>query len=126
MEARNCPRCGKIFSFSSKPICPNCEKAEEEIFQRVRAFLEENPSQSLAEVAVSTQVSPRKILGYVQEGRLMVTDGMRQDVVCESCGKPILQGRYCDKCVIQLNQKITDVFSKHNGTGMHINESKRK
>ena len=111
MQAINCPRCGKVFTQIKSSICPVCEKTEEETFQLLKTYLNENPESTLNEVSEGTGVTPKKILRFIREGRLEITKGMQNDVRCDVCGCPIPKGRYCDECKIKLNQNITEMFS---------------
>ena len=122
MEIINCPRCGKLFSKMSSPICELCQKEEEEIFQRVRKYIEENPNCTVTEVTVAVDVSVKKIMRYLREGRLEVSQGMVGELRCEKCGKPIRRGHYCDACVIDLNQEVVEMFDSSKsdkGSKMH-------
>ena len=127
MDVMNCPRCGKIFTRIKSPLCPSCEKLEEEIFQSLRDFIDEHQECTLSELSEGTNVSPKKILRYIREGRLEISKGMHGDVRCEVCNRPISQGRYCDACLIKINQNIYDLFPKKtdepkSGTRMHISK----
>lgn len=126
MEARNCNRCGKVFNYINSLSCPDCEKKEERIFQGVKDYINEHESCSMGELSKSTGVSPKKILKYIREGRLEISKGMHGEVACDSCGKPITRGRYCDSCVIKLNQKVTDVFSEKKETGPRVHIRTKK
>ncbi len=112
MEARNCSRCGKVFTVISSSICPECMKAEEDGFQRIKVFIEENPMCRISELAEGTGVPPKRILRYIKEGRLEISKGMRDEVKCDKCGKPINTGRYCDACIIEINQTVNELFNK--------------
>ena len=131
MEVVNCPRCGRIFQKIKSPLCPSCEKAEEQIFESVRDYIEGNGDCTLSELSDATGASPKKILRYVREGRLEVSKGMHGDVRCEVCNRPISKGRYCDTCMIKINQNISDMFTgiaaEHKqGTKMHISENMKR
>jgi len=128
MDIANCPRCGKLFSRMSSPICELCEKEEEQIFQKVKQFVEENPNSPLETVATETEVSVKKIMKYLRDGRLEISSGMGNGTLkCDSCGKPINRGRYCDTCVININQQVTDAFAKKMpGVVMHTRSGDRK
>jgi flagellar operon protein (TIGR03826 family) len=112
MEIRNCPRCGKLFQALSQNICPNCVKKDEELFRSVKQYIDDNPNCTLAQLSGGTDVSAGRILRYVKEGRLIISQGMKGEIVCESCGKPIMTGRYCDSCVIKFNQDVENIFKK--------------
>jgi len=125
MDLVNCARCGKLFPKGISPICPECEKEEELIFQNLREFLSENEDCTIGELSESTGVSAKKILGYIREGRLEISKGMHGEIHCVMCGRPITKGHYCDKCLIKLNQNISELFSdmddkQKKGVKMHI------
>lgn len=103
MDIKNCPKCKKIFSpLTRSLICPECEKKEEEDFNKVRVFLRENRGTDINVVAKETGVSVKKILQYLKDGRLEVSEGMGEFLKCEKCGVPIKSGQYCPAC----NQKM--------------------
>ena len=79
MNMVNCIKCGKVFQKMSTPLCPECEKLDEKIFEKIKDYLSEHPESSLAEVAKATEVSTKKIMRYLKEGRLEASD--RKSVV---------------------------------------------
>jgi flagellar operon protein (TIGR03826 family) len=115
MEMRNCPKCGKIFAYTAKPICKSCEQKEEETFETIRDYMEQNPTCNLGELSEATGVSPKLITRFIREGRLQITSGLRGEITCESCGKPILTGRYCEDCFLQVSREVEALFSKEPG-----------
>lgn len=131
MEARNCPRCHKMFSYIRSPICPSCEREEETIFNKLKDYIHENPMCTLRELSEATGILPKRITGFIREGRLEISKGMIGDVQCESCGRPILRGRYCDKCVLRIHNVTEELFNKgdgkeeRSGAKMHIKVKKR-
>ncbi|MDR1689847.1 MAG: MerR family transcriptional regulator [Clostridiales bacterium] len=122
MEMRNCPKCKRVFNYISSPICPDCEKEEELVFDSVVDYVKNNPESNLAKVSQETGVSAKKLLRYVKEGRLEISKGMHGEIRCEKCGAPILKGRYCDTCVIAVNQQIDEMFEtkKQDTIKMHV------
>ena len=130
MDFSNCPRCGKLFVAISASICDECRKEEEAGFQRIKEYIENHPKCRLAELSEATGVTAKRILRYIKEGRLEISQGMKGDVTCESCNKPIARGRFCDTCLIQINHEVEDIFQsdkspndKFKGAKMH---SRRK
>ena len=130
MEIRNCVKCRKLFTKIISPLCPACEKEDEEIFQSLRDYIEEHDNCTLSELSEATNVTPKRILGYIREGRLQISKGMQGDIRCEQCNRPISIGRYCDACMIKMDQSIKDMFKKVEeptlGTKMHILQKNKK
>lgn len=106
MEVRNCPRCGKIFVYTGFNLCPACRREEEELFERVEAFLRSHPGANLEAVAEGTGIAKEIILDFIRSGRLVTalkTEGLLR---CEICGRPIDQGRICKECAGRLKQGL--------------------
>lgn len=125
MDMRNCPKCKKVFAYTRSPLCSTCEREEEQLFEKVRDYIKENPICTLSEVASATKASSKKIMKYIKEGKIEISQGMHGEVQCEQCGKPIAKGKYCDKCVININQTVDDMFTPKAKTAkMHIRSKK--
>jgi flagellar operon protein (TIGR03826 family) len=125
MEMVNCPKCGKVFAKMSDPICESCLKKEEVMFDKVVDFLKEFPDSSLHEVATATDVSVKKIMRYIKEGRIEITAGMKGELRCAYCGKPIRTGRFCDKCIVGITSEVKEMFTKKPGMTMHTYKEKK-
>ncbi|MCL2216212.1 MAG: flagellar protein [Defluviitaleaceae bacterium] len=109
METKNCPRCGRVFVQIREPICDRCVKAEEEIFEKVREYVKENPNLTIKEVSEQCDVSTKKILQYIRDGRLEAGQGMKGEIVCSKCGKHIFIGRMCETCILETGFQINDM-----------------
>jgi ribosomal protein L32 len=79
-------------------ICPDCQKAVEEKFQQVKAYLRENPDSSVEKTATENDVTTKQIKQWVREERLVLSSATDSGIICENCGKPIRTGRLCEKC----------------------------
>ena len=102
MEVRNCRSCGRLFNYmGGAPLCPACQKKLEEKFQEVKAFLEENPNSSVETVAEELDVSVKQIRQWIRDG-----------IVCETCGKPIRTGRFCEKCKNNMANALAESIHK--------------
>ncbi len=124
MEVRNCPRCGKVFTAITQNICPECIKKEEELFDNLKKFMEDNPGCNMAQIVEGTGISAKRIMRYIREGRLEITKGMQGELTCESCHKPITRGRFCDACAVKINNNMTELFKdnkakQNTGAKMH-------
>jgi ribosomal protein L32 len=81
-------------------------KEDDEVFEKVRAYVRENPDQSIQDVSGETEVPVKRIIQYIRDGRLEVSSGISADIGCSQCGAPILSGRYCQKCAMQIKTNI--------------------
>ncbi len=129
-DTKNCKICGKMFSHPRNNICPDCIARDEADFQKVRLFLKEFPGSKINVVETYTNVSKRKILKYLREERLEITEGMSDFLRCSKCGKPIQTGIYCAECYMKFSKEINTLFTTEtteNGSAkMHITVNKRK
>lgn len=108
---RNCPKCGNVFTYIRNPICKDCQEKEDEIFEIVRKYIKENPDKTITEVAEATDVTPKKIMKFIKDGKIDVSSSSIR-ASCEACGKPILAGRYCDSCAANITKGLTSGISK--------------
>ena len=105
MEVRNCRRCGEMFVYVGRDICPHCREEDERDFDRVREYLRQYPRADIQELHRETGVEKEKILGFLREGRLEVDkDSARSVLNCRICGTPISRGRICMDCLQKFKQ----------------------
>ncbi|MCI8805777.1 MAG: hypothetical protein HFE59_07790 [Clostridiales bacterium] len=129
-NTKNCKICGKIFSNPRSDICPECIARDEEDFQKVRLFLKEFPGSKIDVVEKYTDVSKKKILRYLRQERLELSEGANDFLKCSKCGKPITTGVYCSECYVNFSKEINTLFKadteKNASAKMHITFNKRK
>lgn len=101
MQLRNCSRCGNIFSYINQPICPACQKLEDQEFEIIKQYLREHPNSTVLEVSEATGLDQHLIQEWVRQGRLISTE-FHITTECQRCGKPIVGGRYCRACAEEL------------------------
>lgn len=110
-EIRNCPRCGKIFTYISRPICNSCLDMEENEFKVVKEYIYDNPGASISEVSAATEVSVEKIMRFLREERLEISsDNNNLMLECERCGRAIKSGRFCENCKADINKDFKREF----------------
>ncbi|SFQ00743.1 flagellar operon protein TIGR03826 [Butyrivibrio proteoclasticus] len=113
MNLRNCARCGKMFNYiGGQPICEPCKKAIEEDFQRVKAYIIENPTADLKQIAEDNEVTTKQIQQWIREERLMFAENSPLKMTCEKCGARILTGRFCDKCKASMADNLNNTFAR--------------
>ena len=112
MEVRNCRSCGRLFNYmGERRFVRRVRKSFEEKFQEVKAFLEENPNSSVETVAEELDVSVKQIRQWIREERLSLSVAGADGIVCETCGKPIRTGRFCEKCKNNMANALCRVDS---------------
>jgi len=110
-ELRNCIRCGKVFAYTYNPVCNKCLEKEEEEFKLVKEYIYENPGSTAYEVSEATGVSVEKIMKFLREERLeLSSENANLLLECESCGRPIKSGRYCEECKNQIANEMKREF----------------
>lgn len=107
MDVRNCKKCRKLFNYNGDPLCPSCAKEMEDKFFEVREYIYKNPTASMSMVAEENEIPLQQIKKWVRQERLIFSKDSGISIDCESCGKPILTGRFCKEC----QRKMTDKFS---------------
>lgn len=110
MDVKNCTRCGKIYIHIGIPICRDCKQEDEEDFQSIKNFLKEEPGASIKEVEDGTGVDSKKIIEFLKEGRLEVTEANNLFFNCERCGSQIKTGRFCQKCTADMDREFNQAI----------------
>ncbi len=109
MEVRVCKNCKSMFQYITGPqICPKCKRLEEDMFQRVKLYLKENPGESMNIVSEETKVSVALIEKFLRQGRLEVTPDSEITLTCEMCGKKITTGRFCAACKGEIKHGLSE------------------
>ncbi|GHU52207.1 hypothetical protein AGMMS49975_07540 [Clostridia bacterium] len=114
-ESRNCIKCKKVFTYTGVPVCQDCQKETEKLFDEARTYIKEHPDCKLAEVAEITGASHKQIFRWIREGRIEISSAQAADggLTCGNCGKPIVTGRYCSSCAIKMNDSVKEAFGKN-------------
>ncbi|MCR5674266.1 MAG: flagellar protein [Lachnospiraceae bacterium] len=113
MQIKNCSKCGKMFQWvAGDTVCEDCKKKEEDEFQKVKKYIEDNPSAPMSQIAKDCEVKMTKIQQWVREERLVFAKGSPVQLTCENCGEPIQTGRYCLKCKTQLAAGLGNAIAK--------------
>jgi len=115
-----------MFAYAYKPICDACIEDENKIFDKVRDHLKENPGMNVDELSKATEVSAKKIFGFIREGRLEL---FTASIACEKCDTLIKTGRFCKTCAEKFEQAALSQFSNSGapkGTKMFTDRSDRK
>ena len=110
MEVISCMRCKRLFNYLAGPkLCEACKKAVEEDFQKVKQYIQDNPRASLKQISEDNAVSTKQIQQWIREERLEFSKDSPIQLLCESCGDPIITGRYCAKCKNTVAKSLSSV-----------------
>ena len=113
MNVKNCRKCGKIFNYiSGPPICDSCKAKMEEDFQKVKEYLMDNPTATVAATAEACEVEVGQIKQWLREERLTFATVEGSELTCENCGKPIISGRFCDQCKNSIAKGLNSAIAK--------------
>ena len=104
MGLANCRECGKLYVENPAKLCPECYRIEEENEDKVAKYLRGNRGASITEIHEATGVDEKIILKMIKKGR--ITGDIQVEYPCESCGKPILEGRVCAECGRRVLEQI--------------------
>ena len=114
MEVKNCKECGRLFNYigGGPRICQSCQKALEEKFQKVKAYLKENPNAPMAVVAEENEVTDKQIKQWIREERLTISEDSPIGIECEECGTMIKSGRWCPQCAAKVQKNLMNGLDK--------------
>lgn len=133
MGLANCRECGKLYVQNPAGLCPDCYRIEEENEEIVAKYLRDNRRASITQVHEATGVAEKTILKMIKKGR--ITGDIQVEYPCETCGRPILEGRVCAECgrrVLEqvkpdprLSPRPAEPSPKRPGEGMHSRIDRR-
>lgn len=111
MDVRTCRGCKRIFNYLTGPIlCPACREALEEKFQEVKKYIRENKGTTILEVSEACDVEASQVKQWLREDRLELSEDSGIMLTCESCGKPIRSGRYCEACMNNVKSGFNQIL----------------
>lgn len=119
----NCTWCGKVYVAHQPGLCPECREAEDADFERIRAYLAEQPAAGVEEVAAATGVAPARILRFLRTGRLRLAQ-KSDSLTCRLCGEPIETGQVCPRCALRIRRDLAP--KPPDGARMHTADRVRR
>ena len=112
MDARSCRSCGRLFNYiQGPPICAACKQKLEDKFIQVRDYIRENDSATMQQIAEDNEVSIKQLKQWVREERLVFTKNSPVGIECETCGKMIKTGRFCDQCKSSMANTLQGLYA---------------
>lgn len=107
MDVRNCRSCKRLFNYvAGPPICERCKAELEDKFQVVKEYIRDHTDAPMQVVAQECDVSVKQLREWVREERLVFSEESGVFLECETCGKPIRMGRYCQSCKAKLENEL--------------------
>lgn len=108
-----CTGCKKLFQYPGfgPKLCPDCRKEEEEMFKKVRDYLNENGPANYYTIAEATGIKEEIIKQWLKDGRLEVPEDSEIFIKCERCGCDIRSGRYCPACAAEMTKELKGLYS---------------
>ncbi len=128
MALRNCARCGKLFTAvsSSMKLCIDCEREDQDQFNKVKEYLKEHAAATVIEITKATGVERKQIYEWVKSGRLDIASVVDLGLSCESCGKSIKSGRFCIECAARIESDARKVLSEGKPTQQAADKRKER
>lgn len=110
----NCRICGRLFLKDHTAYCLDCYKEIEQEFDRVIKFLkiEQNREATVEKVSESTDVSIKRIINFIRDGRIYAEDFPNLFYPCAYCGKQIKKEVLCNSCFNELSSDIDKSLKK--------------
>lgn len=129
MDLRSCKKCERAYSYDGVNLCPKCRYEDDGDFKIVKEYLYDNPGADIKTVEQDTKVEIKKILQYLKEGRISITEGSENTALsCERCDAAINLGKYCNKCINEMKREFTSAIdsSKKEKGAVEFNSSNKK
>ncbi len=112
MQVKNCKNCKRLFNYiAGQQLCPACMAELEEKFQKAKTYINENKGATIESVAEEVEVPESQVRQWIREERLIFANASVAGIVCESCGTPIVTGRFCEKCKAKTMNELS-AFTK--------------
>lgn len=107
MPLTTCPRCKKIFDKMNASVCPKCQEAENEDYDRIRSVLDAKPNLNAEQVAAEAEVDIQVVTRMLDDG-LIANISLSDEVKCGRCGAPAISRskKLCQACLEKLNVEV--------------------
>ncbi|BEU88777.1 hypothetical protein TAMA11512_22410 [Selenomonas sp. TAMA-11512] len=111
-QLKNCPSCGKLFlKTAGIRLCGDCMRKQQEEEEEILSYVRDNPKSSISKICEALGVKETIVMRMIREGRFLST-GVDIEYPCESCGAPIIRGRFCENCAKDI-EKSVDKIAAH-------------
>lgn len=99
-QLENCKVCGNLFLKDYTDYCLDCYKGIEKEYELVADFLRDgdNRNATLHQVSEATEVSIKRIMEFMRDGRIYAADFPNLSYPCAHCGQEIKTQLMCPSC----------------------------
>ena len=105
LNIRNCARCKRIFApASNERICPDCRAEEQEMEDRVKAYVRDHPGITVNQLIDGSGAPAKLVWRLIQQGEFENSGLKDAKYPCGRCGKIITRGVYCSECAGKLKE----------------------
>ena len=130
-KLKNCQICGKVFMSTGGKVCPACLDKQADDEMKVIEYVRDHPKCKVMEIIEATEVAEPIIRRLIEEGRF-IQEGVDYSYPCKKCGQLIMKGKFCEKCMAEMQEELKGVHSKiaeqreaDRGHGMYSKDLKK-
>lgn len=108
-----CKRCKKLIN-SLTDFCYDCYLEEEKDEIKVASFVRDIKNNvTLDEIYEATGVKKSTIMKMIKSRRL-IPNNVEIHYPCDMCGKTIVSGNLCGKCLVEITTNSKEIKKKNN------------
>lgn len=125
-QLKNCPKCGRLYTYVNRFLCPACIEEEEQEFEQIKEYIYSHPGANTIEVAAATDIDEDKIVKFIRQGRLQ-SEGLAiaAQLTCDVCGVEIESGNLCPDCADKMRREFEEAGRKLQGADQTNNQDVR-
>ena len=105
MKLKNCPVCGKVYVDTGIRMCRDCYEKMLDEENSILSYVRDHPKSQIKEICDATGAKERVVMKMIKDGRF-IQSGALISYPCETCGKPITRGRFCEECGKKLQNEV--------------------
>jgi hypothetical protein len=100
---RKCDHCGKLFNSVGSKLCMECLQLADDAYIKVRKYIYQNHGKAdFASIIEETEVSEKTLSYLINEGRIVIENGVGRGTRCRACGAETSSGSLCPQCTQKL------------------------
>ena len=135
-----CDDCGgkMVYKGIGEYECSKCGNVMYDDYGKVRRYIDEHGASSILILERETGVSKEVLEYLIKDGTLTQPPESIFTNVCNRCGYPIVNGRYCKACMMEMANELAGVMKadqkkepkqvatgKNTGARMHLTHRRR-